>query len=165
MASKIFDRLMNWSFGCGAFMLGAMGLFLAYDVIMRYAFTRPNIWAMQMSEYTLVYATFFGAAWVLRNEGHVRLGLLTDHLSPKAQTVLGVVTSIIGILVCIILLWKSSAELIRLFMEGTVTHYYPWHVKQWPTIVAIPFGSLLLSIQFVRRTYKFLTVLRGKDVP
>ena len=55
MASRIFDRLMNWSFGCGAFMLGAMGLFLAYDVVMRYAFARPNIWAMQMSEYTLVY--------------------------------------------------------------------------------------------------------------
>lgn len=161
--SKIFDTFLNWCFGVGAFLLGAMALFLTYDVIWRYAFALPNIWAMQMSEYIMVYSTFLASAWVLRNEGHVGIGFVADRLSPKAQRVLGLITSFIGICACAILVWQSSKELAYSFQRTITTQYYPWKILEWPTFAAVPFGSFLLSIQFVRRTYRYVVARRQQN--
>ena len=164
MLSKVLDVSMKWCFFIGAFLIGAMGFFITYDVIVRYAFARPNIWAMQMSEYIMVYATFLAAAWVLKNEGHVRLGLVIDHLKPKPQAVMGIITSIMGTCICLILLWQSADELVYSFQKGLSTSYYPWNVIEWPTLVAVPLGSLLLSLQFIRRTYGFFVAFRKQGV-
>lgn len=162
---RFFDAVTRWCFYIGAFLIGAMAVTITYDVIMRYALSRPNIWAMQSSEYIAIYSTFLAAAWILRNEGHVTIDLVTSRLTPRTQAVLNIITSIIGVCVCAILLWQSSKELVNSFQKGIATNYYPWVVTEWPTFAAVPFGSLLLSIQFVRRTYHSVIAFSKQRVP
>lgn len=159
-AAKLFDLTIDWCFKGAAFLIAAMMVIVTYDVIARYFFTRPNIWAMPLTEYILVYATFLAAPLILKNEGHIVMDIAVSRFRPKTALILGVITSLIGVTVCVVLLWQGSKELAYSFARGTITLIQPWRITEWPTLVAVPFGSLLLSIQFLRRTYGFLSALR-----
>ena len=63
-------------------------LAINYEVFMRYFLNRPTLWTLEISEYSLVYITFLGAAWVLRKDGHVKIDLLVRVLKPRSQIIL-----------------------------------------------------------------------------
>ncbi|MFC1968332.1 TRAP transporter small permease [Chloroflexota bacterium] len=156
---RVFDWTTRWSANIGSFLLLLICLIVVYDVTMRYFFLRPTFWAQDIVEYILVYSTFFAAAWLLRRERHVHLPILIDRLRPKAQVVMNLVTSIIGTVVCVILLWQSFARMWDLLQAGIrVPHTLA--VPEWIVTAAIPFGSLLLSIGFMRRACSFFATLR-----
>jgi len=129
------------------------------DVIMRYFFNSPIIWVSEVIESLLLYITFLGSAWLLREEGHVKVDLILNMLKPKTVALLGIVSSIIGIFVSVVLSIYSS----RLTWDHFERGIYTPTVMEIPIFVIlliIPIGSYMLIIQFVRRTAKFTTQFR-----
>lgn len=124
------------------------------DVILRYFFNAPIIWSVVVNENNLLYITFLATAWVLRREGHVRVELVVNRLNPKAENLLGMITSIIGVIICLVVTWYSSLVTWQDFQKG---YYIPTHVAipEASVLFIIPIGMFLLSIQFGRRTHGF----------
>ncbi len=158
----IFDRIISVSF----FLAGAVVVLQTFTVagatIMRYL-TRFSITGVEpFTEWGILYLTYLSAAWVLRNEGHVKMDVLTSRLQPRTQNVLLIVTSIICMVLCLLLTWY-----------GVTTTWDSWvnHVTDMNKLLGfpkaiilaiIPVGSLLLSIQFLRRAY---AAWRGMPAP
>ena len=125
------------------------------EVVLRYFFNRPQVWVIETAEYALLFITFLGAAWVLRNEGHVRVDLLINQLRPGAQTAINTVTSIVSAAVCLILTWYTGQLAFDHLQRGVVSEKmlsFPKGVL----LAVIPVGCFLLFIQFVRRTHRYL---------
>lgn len=69
---------------CGLLLI-LMVLNVFYDVVMRYVFNNPSI-GMQELEWHLFATMFmFGIGYTLKERGHVRVDIVYDRLSPKAQ--------------------------------------------------------------------------------
>jgi len=69
---------------CGLLMI-LMVLNVFYDVVMRYVFSNANI-GMQELEWHLFAAMFmFGIGYTLKQDGHVRVDIIYDRLSPTKQ--------------------------------------------------------------------------------
>ena len=83
---------------CGGISILAMGIILFYEVVARYVFNSPTIWAQEVSIIIFMWAMLGGAAYTLQVGKHVKIDLLTVHLSEKTQSVLETITSIIGML-------------------------------------------------------------------
>ena len=83
---------------CGGISILAMGIILFYEVVARYVFNSPTIWAQEVSIIIFMWAMLAGAAYTLQVGKHVKIDLLTVHLSEKTQSVLETITSIIGML-------------------------------------------------------------------
>ncbi|GAH24314.1 unnamed protein product, partial [marine sediment metagenome] len=66
------------------------------EITARNLFNYSIRWVLEISEVSLLFITFMGAAWLLRREGHVSLDLLVPRLKPKTQTIINVTTSIVG---------------------------------------------------------------------
>jgi TRAP-type C4-dicarboxylate transport system permease small subunit len=159
---KFFKKLITCfdiTTSVGAFLAGALlvlvMIFVTVGVLLRYVLNRPIGWAVEVCEYSLVCITFLVAAWVLRKEGHVRVDLVLSLLRPKTQLFLNTITSALSTGVCLVLTFFGGRVTRELFRGNYFT----------PTILMIPkfifigfiaFGCLLLSIQFIRRTYKLL---------
>ena len=151
---QTIDGIARWCFYLGSFLLLVMALSTAYEVLMRYFFTRPTLWSQDLNENFLVYATYLAAAWILRQDRHVAVTILVDRLSPKGRQLMNCVASTLGALTCVVLMWQSLDYTIDLFVSGEL-HIRSLIIPKWLSWAPVPFGSGLLCIYFVRRAYIF----------
>ena len=77
-ATLIVGNIVGW-------MLIPMILSLAYEVVSRYAFGKPTIWAYDMT--FMLYGSFFmlGASYTLRKKGHIRTDMFYERWPPRKQ--------------------------------------------------------------------------------
>ena len=164
-----YDRLIEALALLAALSIGCMCVWVTYEVVMRYLFTRPTIWAVDLSEYTLLWSTFLAAPWVLKREGHVTIDLLVNALGPTSRQRLGIVVSLIGAAICAIFAWSTAFSVIEYYL-WEIKQYIPyiaiqreliirhlWEIKQYIPYIAIPVGGTLLTIEFLRRAYRYAT--------
>ena len=125
-----------------------------YEVIMRYVFNRPTSWVTDLTIYLIPFIVFLGTGWLLGKDGHIRIELLLDVLSPKILRVMNVITSIIGIFVCIIFFWYSMKNFLDAIREKELI-VQAIILPKWPVLMVLPVGFFLLILQFIRRAVHF----------
>jgi TRAP-type mannitol/chloroaromatic compound transport system permease small subunit len=131
-----------------AWMILPMSLSLVYEVVARYVFNAPTIWASDISQ--ILYGMFFmlGSAYALQRQQHIRTDFLYGKWSVRTR---GLVDSAcyIGLYfpALIFFLWVGTEFAYRsvLFNEKIVTS--PWMPIIWPLKLAIPVSTVLLLIQ------------------
>jgi C4-dicarboxylate transporter DctQ subunit len=75
--SEFTGRLAGWMF-C------AIGFFVFYEVVMRYAFTMPTIWVDEISRILQVWATYLAIAYVLKYRQHILIDVaFRDTATPR----------------------------------------------------------------------------------
>ncbi len=89
-------------------IVAALAICVGLEVVMRYFFGAPTRWVIEFSEYSLLWLAFLAGAWILRAEGHVRVEMLTETLSPRWQRRAHFVTSWLGAGVCAVFCWVSA---------------------------------------------------------
>ena len=153
--SSVFDYIIGSLTYLAAAILTFIMLAVCWDVIARALWGQPLKWVLEFSEYSLLYITFLGTAWVLKREGHVIVDIGLNQLNPSNRALLNVVTSILGVLICAILTWYGWDVSWEHLQQG---YYQPTVIQppDFPIFVIIPIGFFLLLIQFIRRAYKHL---------
>lgn len=63
---RLCDRITNLTGDIAAWMFFAVGIFVTYEVVMRYVFTSPTIWVDEISRILQIWATCIAASFVLR---------------------------------------------------------------------------------------------------
>ncbi|MEW5920843.1 MAG: TRAP transporter small permease [Bacillota bacterium] len=146
----IFDYVLNsFSLLAGTLIILVM-LLVSAEVIMRYFFNIPIYWATEISEYSLLYITFLGTAWLLREDGHVKIDFLVQVLSGKPRAFLGIFSSAIGIISCAIIVVYGSQVTWDFYRRGVFNPTLLYFPRAYLFFI-IPLGCLLLTIQFCRR--------------
>ena len=152
----IFDRIL----GAMAILAGILLVFAVVSVSVaiatRYFLGYPIGWVIEISAYILLYITFMVAAWVLREEGHVTVDIVLNFLTPKTQSLVNAVTSTASAMVCVILTLYGAKVTWNLFQTA---YFTPTELElpKWIINIIIFIGSLLLFIQFLRRSYDNFT--------
>ncbi|MDB4444524.1 TRAP transporter small permease [bacterium] len=159
--NTLLDRLLDCLFVLAGVLLVVATFSVCWGIFSRYVLSRPLGWLVEVNEYILLCIAFLVSAWVLRQEGHVKMDVVLSLLNPRMQLVVNIVTSIVSAVVCLIFTWFSLKVTWELFQKKTLT----------PTVLEVPkffltsvifFGSFLLVIQFIRRTRGFLQSWRGQ---
>lgn len=159
-----FDPFLDRLNHCLAWMAGILLIYamlsVTYNVFSRYFFDRPVVWVLEISEYCLLYIVFLGAAFLLQNEGHVRVDLLLNRLRPVAQARLNAITSIAGAIVCLILTIYGA----RITWDAFINHVPTMEFLKMPyfiILIIIPIGSFLLTVQFLRRSANYWSMQKS----
>ncbi len=150
--ATFFDSVINLCASLSGFLLVFTTLSVCLEVVMRYFINRPLTWVDEITEYILLYITFLGTAWVLKRDEHVVFDVLLTRVGEKSRAVLGFISSILCIPVCLVLIWYGSQVAWDHYQRGV---YNPT-LLEFPkglVIAIIPLGSLLLLVQFLRRIY------------
>lgn len=153
--AAVLDSLNEWAVRIMAFAAGVTVIFImfaiSYGVIARKFFSSPVPWVIEISSYALLYITFLGMPWVLRKSGHVRVDLLYGLLNGRRKNILNLAASVLGAVTSLIL-----------FIYGLTVTADNWSrnilvmntlaVPKFVLLAVIPLGSLLLLIEFCRRS-------------
>ena len=85
---KIFVAVSRTMDVFGALVvLPAVSIVVIVDVILRYAFNDPFIWALEFNEWMLLLVFAFALPECTRQNGHIRMELVVSNLSPRLQAV------------------------------------------------------------------------------
>ncbi len=133
---------------------------LIYEVVLRYIFNAPTIWAHGMTQRLFaVYYVLLGA-YTLRQKGHVNIDVFYNHFSTRGRAILDLVTSVLFFLFCGLLLWKgldfAMTSVGMLERDNSV-----FNAPIYPVKVMLPVGALLLVLQglanFIRNLFTAVT--------
>ncbi len=152
--NSVFDRMVDIMFYAASGLGSVIFFSVCIELFMRNLFNHPQIWSVEVTEYAMLYITFLGAAWVLKEEGHVRVDILLLLINPKSQALLNSITSILGVIVCAVLVFYGTWST-WLHYQKVLYTFTAMELLKWPFLIVIPFGSFLLLIQFIRSAFAY----------
>lgn len=98
----IMDRLSDWTGRLAAWSFFAVGIFICYEVFMRYVLVMPTIWVNEVSRIIQVWGVFIAIACVLRHRSHIVIdvafrkpGSLRRKLADSFAMIVIIVTSLV----------------------------------------------------------------------
>jgi TRAP-type C4-dicarboxylate transport system permease small subunit len=157
---RLIDRLGDLLATLSAWMFFAIGGMILWEVILRYLFTSPTIWAEEMARFFQIWALYIAAASVLRSGSMIRIGLLIDRLGPGPRALAEIFSLAVIAVFSAVAFWYGgwialdSMETGR--MSGTMLN-----VPNWMTEIAIPAGFAVL---FLQSLVQIARVLRGEQI-
>jgi C4-dicarboxylate transporter DctQ subunit len=152
---RIIDQINLLMVIIGAILLLGLTFLVGTDITLRYLFYEPLGWVKEVSEYILVFLGFLVAAWILKDDRHVKMDLVLNNVGPRAQAMMNIITSLISTIVVLIITWFSLRVTLNFYQTKLLTPSV-LETPKWILITPIFVGSLLLLIQFIRRTYTFV---------
>jgi TRAP-type transport system small permease protein len=143
-------RLMRACGAVAAAVLGLITVLVCFDVISRNLGMRSVVWINEVTEYALPIATLAAAPWLMWRNQHVRLDLLGMVLSPAAQRKVDRLSSAIGLLVSLLMVWYSIRMLLDSRAAGSIV-LKALVFPEWWLYVPVPIGFGLLALECGRR--------------
>jgi len=130
-------------------------VFICFGVVMRYFLHRPQGWVVQFVGYSIVFMTFLGAPWILRADKHAKMDILVNYLKPRKQAMLDFATSILGAIICLIIVVYGTEVTVDFFQRNV------WvadviELPEGPLFAIIPFCFCFLFLQFLGKAHRHL---------
>ena len=136
------ERAAAWLAAC---LLALTGGFLTYEVVARYFFDAPTIWAAELSQLCLIWACPIAMAWVLSTRRHIRVTALTA-LAPKPVRRAMELASLAVVLAFSVFVTFYGYEIFLDSFERGRTTGTMLDMKAWIPEAAIPAGFALLAL-------------------
>lgn len=131
---------------------------MLYEVVARYVFGAPTLWAFDIS-YMLNGSIFLlGAAYSLRQDAHVRIDFLSQKFPLRVQQILnGLIYLLVMAPIFFAFTWVSGSKAIKALISGEVESVSPWAPLVWPFYAVIAIGLFVFAMQFVVEALKYLS--------
>jgi len=133
----------------------------AGNAVVRYAFNRSsNAW-LEIQWYLFSAVFLFCAGYTLLHNQHVRIDVISGHLSRRAQAWIDVIGTLLFLLpMAITIMWLSWP----VFTDAYRSHEISTNaggLTVWPARLMVPVGFLLLVLQGFSELIKRIAYLRG----
>lgn len=157
----IINRIAQAFQIAGQIVLAFMVVTICYDAIMRYVFTAPTSWSLEVNTFLIVFVAAIAAADVQRTDSHIRISFFADKLGVGAQRLTRLIIALVGVVFCAIMTWR-----------GSLMTYQAWEYSErvssgfgTPMVypyALLPIGFGMLAMQFL---FNGLDALMGKEPP
>lgn len=160
---KLINALDTLS-GFGGFLAGTMMcigvVLIVSEIILRTGFSKTLYVTEEYAGYLMAMLTFCALGYTLRDRSHIRMTFLHKVVVGRARVYLDMVCFVIGFCFCVVLTYFTA----KFFWDSVVTGSRSMQISR--TYLAIPqaflpFGSLLISLQFLSEFLKGIFLLRG----
>lgn len=140
------DTVSEWSGKVLRYFIFAIILILLYEVILRYWFDSPTIWAHETVKHIFgAYSVLLGA-YVLLYRRHIRIDVIYNRFSPRVQGAVDSFTYLFIFGFVILMLWFGIPLAIDAYVLNEVP-FMPFKIPLWPLKASIPLGALLMLLQ------------------
>ncbi|MGH8677717.1 MAG: TRAP transporter small permease subunit [Burkholderiales bacterium] len=138
-----------------------MVLLSAGNAISRYLLNiSSNAW-LELQWYLFAAIFLLCAGYTLLHNEHVRVDVVTSHLSRRTQVWIDIFGTVFFLLpMTTFILWLSWPIFVNAWMSGESSSNAGGLIR-WPARLLVPTGFLLLSLQGVSELIKRIAFLRG----
>ena len=105
---RIIDSISEWSGKIISFGLIPIILIIVYDVVLRYVFRNPTIWAGEVSTYLFGICWITAGAYAHYHDAHVKMDVLYSRLSQRKRAIIDLITSVLFFFFIGIIVWQGA---------------------------------------------------------
>ncbi len=138
-----------------AALLVFVAIAISVDVLVRKFLGISFAGLLELTEFSLLWITFLGTAWLLQRDGHVSIDLVISRLNPRPRALVNLITSSTCTILFGVITWYGVKVTWQDFVTGFLMETVLTPPK-WIIETIIPIGSFLLFIQLLRKTYGYL---------
>lgn len=156
------DGISEWSGRILHWLILMMLFIMLYEVIGRYVFNSPTIWALELATMTWGAYGVMAGAYVFLYRGHIANTILYERWSERKKAIADVVTFPLVIVFCVMLLWKGMHYGIMAVVAMEQSHS-AWGPPLYIWKLTIPAGTLLLLLQGISKFIRDLMFIVKKE--
>lgn len=153
LLGRLFDSILDLGKNIGMAMVLIAMLGLCLHVFMRYFFDSPINWMVDVSTLFMFFITFLGAAWLLREDGHVSLDFLYHTIGARKYRKVEIATNCACVIACLIVAYYGILEA-KLAYDLDLRVDMPLETPKWIILTVMPVGFVMIAIEFVRKIIK-----------
>lgn len=147
-AYKVMKPISTVANYIGMVALAVMMFLTAVDVTLRKVANMPIMGSSEMIQFTMVMCGGLGLAYCAVEKGHVVVDLVTSRLSRRVQGIMGSITSLIALAVCIVLTWQT-VNYVNLLMKS----------KQMTAVLIVPIYPFVAIFAFSLALYCIVLII------
>ncbi|MEM6487668.1 MAG: TRAP transporter small permease [Pseudomonadota bacterium] len=151
----VFDTLIRALAWAGAALFALAGAMLFYEVVARYFFNAPTIWAAELSQLALIWGTLVAMPWCLAARRHIAVDalavLLPDGLRRGTEAAAMLAVAAFAAIVT----WYGGDIFADSFVRGRTTGSM-LDLPTWLAELPVPLGFALLFVQALVETRRAL---------
>ena len=148
---RIFDRVLDACAWIGCAMLAFQVISVSVEIVCRYFFNVSFSIITPLNEWSLVYLTFVGAAWLQREGGHTSDDSIVAYLPPWVNRATQRMGWLLAIATCGLLTWFGALATWDNYSKNAYDFFKLPNFPIFYVYLIIPIGSLLWLIQLLRR--------------
>ena len=143
------------------YLIYPMAAILLYSTFMRVSFGIPVNWVLEMSQFLLSAYYLLGGAYAMQLDGHVRMDLFYNRMSPRNRAVTDAIT-ILFIIFYLVILLGGGISSTNYAITYSQKNYTSWAPPLWPIKTIMTFGIFLLLLQCISNFLKDLMAARRR---
>jgi len=146
----IINKISKGFFILSAVITFSLAVIVFYNVILRYIFKMPTFWSTEVTSIMLVMLTFLATAELAKQRAHIKFTLFIDNLSSRKRYLTEILSSIFGLIFCLVLIWQGSKATYIVYIK----HMCMPSLLATPLFVPylfLPLGAITLFLQFLIR--------------
>ena len=159
---KTIDAINAWIGNFLSYFLFAFFALLFIEVILRYFFNSPTVWANELAQMLFGTYAILGGGYILLIGGHVNVDIVYSRFSIKTRAGIDIVTSLLFFLFCGMLFiyggslaWDSLSR-----FEHSQS---AWNPPLYPAKLMLPLSAALLILQGITKLIRDVLILLGQN--
>ncbi len=154
------ERLSTGVGVLGAVLIVPLVLATTYEVLARYGFGAPTIWAYEVG-YILTGSHFLlGMAYTLRMGEHIRIDIFSGKFKARTRALIDLACYAVVFPLLIWLTYALGSHLLKAYVSGEKSGQSAFNMPVWPFRVVFCAAFLMLALQVLVEILKAVRVYR-----
>jgi len=145
----IIDSIIMWIGKGASYLMPILAFVVSFEVVSRYVFDDPTIWAYDMSLFLFGYIAALGGAYAQQKRSHINVDILYTTMSPKVQNIFNIISYSLGIFFLIII-FKMGLIKLDEAIEYDYRRLSEWAPAMWHFWFMLCVASTIFVMQLVR---------------
>lgn len=154
----IIGKLADWLGDLAAWLFFATGALLTWEVVARYVFDAPTVWAAEISGMFMIWGVFIALPRTILRRENINIEIVHERLPRWAQRICDAGAMVFMAFFCAVVFWYGWEIAWDSFVRGRSTGTM-LNIPNWWTEMVIPAGFLLSFLACLLNLWR---VLRGE---
>jgi TRAP-type mannitol/chloroaromatic compound transport system permease small subunit len=160
---RVVDRLSDYVGIVAMALVFVMIGVLLLDAVTRNALDIPLHWCVEVAQFTLLAYFFMGGAMTLKNDDHVRMDLIYQHLSTRGKAILDLITSAC-LMFYLVVMTIGSVSSLQYAIETNERRFSMWNPSMIPIKALLVVCLVIMLLQTLSLVFKHVATIRRVDV-
>lgn len=161
------DAISTWTGRTVRWLGLLLSVAVLYEVISRYLFNRPTIWAFDVAMMLTSILCLMPAAYLLKENAHIRVDVLFNMYPVRVQKIVECIFYIIFFFpFTLVMVWYGARAASGAWLAKEISNTSQWGepIAWWKGVIPLAFFLLLLQgiAEFIRVLMALITPVREK---
>ena len=160
---KVIDNISEWSGKTASLLVIPMTVVILYEVVARYIFNSPTIWAFEISLALYGFYVLLLGGYILKGRGHINIDIVYGRFSPRQRAIINLFTWLLFFAWISVIMWQGWKA--GWFSWTAREHYItPFAFPIYPVKLCLPLGAFLIFLQGLAGYIRDITfVITGRE--